>query len=529
MLVRFSREDKNCEFDNYIGLYGSPERKFIVEEMERMLISLDYSVTENFFRMLLQLDFFLNNPQQEKHESESYEARDRKEQKIKNSIKLVYLEKFAKVLPSKNEKAFQKSLETFFSYHAEGEKPPPTELTSTLTNSFSKLSKRTQSTILQNSWDKLKNPSMLPVLQNIYNTLGKTNSVNSRQTESEPFEDYFNTELLNSSIKGIYELDKNIGKQIILDEIRRPKQRVYTSVLELLPKTNSPEVENLLLDKLKSGNIPTDDLRSVFSLISTYETPKLISKLRDTYADKADKIECGAQIEFLKIFLRSDIKFGEEILGKVVKTNDGKGCIGANLADVIEPYWSPEIEQIVLNILEDDNMFIFGRASEQLRKNGSIETRDKIWKRLERFNKEEQSKKDSQEKKGSFSNWQRSSAEWELVVALSESPNWMFEQESNKRLSQLCLYAGCKEQVEKLTNIFGTLAKIETVFDEENKISFSVYQYKNMSLNVLKKKLAQYPSGTKFTWIHNTGNLNDEKDFQEIKGFVGNLGMSLVK
>lgn len=528
MLIRFSREDKRCEFDNYIGLYGSPERKFIVDEMEKMLVSPDYAVTNNFFQILLRLDFFLNNPETKRSESNPFGLETKAEKEINNAIKLRYLEKFSKALPNKNENVFMKSLETFFSFHAEGEKTP-SELTNALTNSFSKLSRRTQWIILQNGWDKLKNPAMLPVLQTIYNDLGRAKTSNSKTSNAEPFADHYEKELLNLSIKGIYELAPNIGKQIILDELRHPNQRVYTYILGLLPKAESPETENLLLEKLSGENLPADALRSVFMLIDHYETPKLISKLRQTYANKIDKIECGARITLLQIFLKSDLEFGTERLGEAAESNVEKGCVGENLANIIKPHWSPEIERIVLSLLENENTFIFSNAAQLLGKHGSIETRDKIWKRFERFNKEEQSKEDFAEKKDVSGNWQLFSAEDDFAVALSESPNWRFDLESNKRLSGLCLYSFCKDRVEKLNKIFAAPAKIEISFDEEKKILFSVYQYKNMPLDAMKKKLEQFSPDTTFTWIFNAKNPNDEKNFQEIKEFVENRKMNLVK
>jgi hypothetical protein len=278
MLIRFSRGDKSCEFDNYIGLFGSPERQFIVNEMEQMLISPDYAVTDNFFQVLLRLRYFLNNPKPEKDEMNSFGFGTKKEEEKKNLIKLDYLENLSKVLPDKSKNVFQTSLETYFGFHADGERQPPAELTASLVNNFGNLSKQTQWMILQNSLDKLKTPAMLPVLQSIYNNLEKT--------DLDSFDFFYDRDLFNQSIKGIYELDRNIGKQIILNEMRRPKQKVYTSVLTLLPKSESPEVENILLGKLNAENIPADDLSSVFSLIYYYETSKLIAKLREVYATK---------------------------------------------------------------------------------------------------------------------------------------------------------------------------------------------------------------------------------------------------
>ncbi|MDQ6788334.1 MAG: hypothetical protein M3033_16135 [Acidobacteriota bacterium] len=519
MLIRFSRGDKSCEFDNYIGLFGSPERGFIVSEMEQMLISPDYAVTDDFFQVLLRLRYFLNNPKTEKDETSSFGFENKKEKEKKNLIKLDYLEKFLRALPDKSKAAFQTSLETYFGFHADGEKEPPVELTAALVNNFGNLSKKTQWMILQNSLDKLKTQAMLPVLQTIYNSIEKTDP------DSSDF--FYDKDLLNQSIKGIYALDRNTGKQIILSEIRRPKQKVYTSVLTLLPKSESPEVENILLEKLNAGNIPADELNSVFLLVDYYETPKLISKLREIYVDKIDKAECGAQIEFLKIFLKSDIKFGEEKLDKVVKNDTEKGCIGANLANVIQPHWSSEIERIVSSLLENNNLFISGNAADLLGKYGSAGVKDKIWKRFERFNKEEPGKKDSTEKKRDFSNWQLSLSESTFVSALSESPNWFFDQESNKRASKLCLYDFCKEITEKLNKIFSQPAKIETSLDEENQILFSVNQYKKLSLDALKKKLEQFPPETTFIWISNSKNSNEAKNFQAIKEFVEARQMKL--
>lgn len=175
LLIRFSRGDKSCEFDNYIGLFGSPERQFIVNEMEQMLISTDYAVTDNFFEVLLRLRYFLNNPKEEKDETHSFGAATKKEEEKKNLIKFDYLEKFLKALPDKSKPAFQTSLETYFGFHADGEKQPPAEITAALVNNFGNLSKRSQWMILQNSLDKLKIPAMLSVLQTIYNSLEKIN------------------------------------------------------------------------------------------------------------------------------------------------------------------------------------------------------------------------------------------------------------------------------------------------------------------------------------------------------------------
>lgn len=517
MLTRFSRDNESCRFENYIGLYGSPERRFIVDEMERMLVSPDYAVTEDFFRMLIRLDYYLKNPEPEKNASSVYEWADKKVEAKKNLITLYYLEKFAKALTGKKENAFQKSLETYFSFHVEGEKTPPSELIDALTKSFAKLPKRTQWMVLEYGWTKLKNPAMLPVLQNIYGNLRETN------LES----DFTDKYLINAAIRGIYDLDRNLGKQIILEEMRRPKQRVYTAVLTLMPKTDSAEVESLLLEKLNGGKIPADNLQAVFMLIDHYETPKLIAKIRETYADKIDQIECGAQIEFLKIFLKSDLKFGEEMLGKTVKSSAGKECIGGNPANTIAPYWSSGIERIVLELLEHDNEFILGNAAEMLGKYGSLETRDKIWNRLERFSKKY--KEDVEAKKRSNEQWSVVSAEWKLAVALSESTNWWFENESNRRLAALCVFDGCKEQVEKLNKIFQSPVRIETSVDDENQLSFAVLQYKKMSLDALKKKLTQLPPDTAFTWVSNPKNANDAKNFQEIKEFLEKRGMRLAK
>jgi hypothetical protein len=519
MLIRFSRGDKACEFDNYIGLFGSPERQFIVNEMEQMLVSPDYAVTNDFFQMLLRLKYFLNNPKIEKDETNPFGLETKKEKEKKNLIKLDYLEKFLKALPDKNKTVFQTSLEIYFGFHADGEKQPPAEITAALVNDFGNLSKKTQWMILQNSLDKLKTPAMLPVLQSIYNSLEKVNA--------DSFDFFYDRDLLNQSIKGIYNLDRNAGKQIILNEMRRPKQKVYTSVLTLLPKLESLGVENILLEKLNAGNIPADDLNSVFLLIDYYETPKLITKLREIYADKIDKTECGAQIEFLKIYLKSGMKFGEELLDKTVKNDVEKGCIGANLANIIEPHWSPEIERIVLSILENDNIFITGNAAGLLGKYGSAGVEDKIWKRFERFNKEESSKKDSTEKKIDSSDWQMSSAEAAFVSALSESPNWFFDQQSNNRASKLCLYNFCKEITEKLNKIFSEPVKIESSLGEEDHILFSVNQYKKLPLDSLKKKLEQFPPETTFIWISNNENSNDKKNLQTIKEFVEARQMKL--
>jgi hypothetical protein len=528
MLRRFSRDEKNCRFENYIGLYGSPERKFIVDEMKKMLVSPDFAVTDDFFRMLLNLDFFLNNPEHKKSEENIFGFETDEEKESKNAIKLQYLEKLSIAIPNKNKSAFSESLETFFSNSAEGEKQAPAELTNALTSSFSKLSKETQWLILKNSWNKLKNPAMLPVLQDIYNSFGKTGLKSARVT-NETFEDTYDSDLLYLSIEGIYELDPNLGKQIILYEIGLPKQRVYSSVLTLLHETESAETVNLLLEKLAGANIPNDDLYSVFILINHYQTPELLLKLRENYADRIDTLECNARLAFLTVFLKTDIDFGTKMLEKAMNDKAEKDCRELILANAIEPHWSPEIERIILDALESENLYVYNNAVNLLGKHGSKDIPKKLWKRFERFNKAERSKPNFLENKENLNDWRVRLAELDFAIALFESPNWLLDSESIRRLSELCLYEPCKQKAEELKNIFGTPVKIESASDEKGQLLFSVYQYKKMSLDSLKKKLRQFPPDTTFTWISNRENPNDEKHFVELKEFVKEYGMFLTK
>ena len=521
MLTRFGRGDKNCQFENYIGLYGSPERRYIVDEMTRMLVSPNFPVTTDFFQMLLSLDYFLSYPDPEKSESGFVGMGGKKQAAKENLIKLGYLEKFVRALPGKNADAYRESLETYFSFHARGENNPPAELTAALIKSFGSLSKKTQWMILENSLEKLETPAMLPVLQSIYSALEKT--------EPADYEFFYDRDLLNRSIYGIYKLDRDAGKQIILNEMRRPKLKVYTGTLMLLPKAEAPETENILLEKLSGDRIPADELESVLMLVDHYAAPKLLAKLRETYADQIEKMECGAQLEFLRVFLHSDLPFGEEMLGKAIATEAGKGCVGANLARVLDERWSAAIERTAASLLEDAGPLTIGNAAQLLGQNGSPETRDKLWKRLERFSREEQGKPDFGVRKRLSESWMTFMAEWHLVAALTESANWWFDRESIDRLSKLCAYEGCRERVEKLNKIFSEPARIESSVGDDDRLSFAVYQYKKLSFEALKKKLEQFPPNTALTWIPNPENPDDAKNFQEIKAFVQKLGMKLDK
>src|SRR5439155_7419068 len=99
---------------------------------------------------------------------------------------------------------------------------------------FDQLPLETQRSLLEYRWKQISDPAMLPVLRQLYEHPPDLHEIPA------PFPGVV--------LRRIYDLSPEEGRQLILDEIKRPIPRANIAVLGSLPDKELPQLEDAIVD-----------------------------------------------------------------------------------------------------------------------------------------------------------------------------------------------------------------------------------------------------------------------------------------
>ncbi len=232
MVKRFRGQEAQCDFEYYLGLLGSPDRSFVIEQMQAALDAPDQPVPGSLLSALTFLSYVVQNPaawQQFSNDDAGriasrlqWEERKRHYDLIRQS----YLERLALALPQKTGAAAAISTETLISFGANDKSKDGDgrrqQLAVSLAKVFTELPLETQRNLLEYRWKQISDAAMLPVLRQLY--------------EHPPDLHVIPAPFPGVALRRIYDLSPEEGRQLILAEIKRPIPRANIAVLRDKPK-----------------------------------------------------------------------------------------------------------------------------------------------------------------------------------------------------------------------------------------------------------------------------------------------------
>jgi hypothetical protein len=317
-------------------------------------------------------------------------------------------------------------------------------------------------------------------------------------------------------LRRLYQLSPEEGRQLLVDEIRRPKPSVDAKLLRSLPDETLAEVDQVLLTNLetsvKDGSGDTD---IISELIERYATAAILSRVRAIYeAPGVGKWACRPQAALLAYLLRVDPTTGGEHLNRALAAR-GKNftrCYASLLTDVARLQMSAELEAAATAALDDSAQEVVSHAATVLGEYGSADTEKALWQRLEKWHDPTQSRSEGV------------SAQEATEKALRSGRAWLSDPKKLKQLRDLCLTERCDAEVERLiTNWNYDITVALSPFDD-SEYDITVAHYELKSFDSLKQKLLQFPKGTLFKWKK-----GDAREFQEIESYLEEHGMKLER
>jgi hypothetical protein len=119
-----------------------------------------------------------------------------------------------------------------------------------------------------------------------------------------------------------------------------------------------------------------------------------------------------------------------------------------------------------------------------------------------------------------------------LRSALSTGQAWLSDREKLKRLESLCLTDNSRRELDRMIGEWNQRIYIGLSPFQDRPYLISVAHYQLNSVESLKGKLLQFPSGTVFTWAVEPSNGDDPKAqelFRQLNSYLEEHGMKLER
>ncbi|HEX7721608.1 MAG TPA: hypothetical protein VF397_05580 [Pyrinomonadaceae bacterium] len=518
---RFRGEDQTCDFEYDFGLIGTPHREFARAEMEAALDNPDQPITGYFLNALTFLAFLRDHqtalpqfPFNDEAAKKAWQAESAERRHSFDAIKQKYLTHLARAVRLKQQSAGAISLETLLQTRTAGsqiDEATRNDFAVSMARVFFDLPVERQRALIEYQWNMISNPAMLPVLRQLY--------------EHPPDMREFPAPFPGLAVLRIYQLAPDEGRQLILDEIKRPKLRVKIPILGLLPDKELPQLEDTIVERAISQDDETAD-----ALIARYVSAAALPRVRAGFENRIGELACANQASLISYFRRADQKFGLEMIRRALRSRKHTRCYPNVLTDAAGETITPEFEALAAEYLNDDDPEVVFSAVRVLCQHGSIANKPKIKAAIKQVIDQLRAAKvdpeASSSRGGPFPGYLVESLLRTYALAIP----WFTTKDEFKELQELCLTRQCPQQLKPRDLTAETdihFFHFEGVREERR---FTVGSYESLSWHALKEKVIQFPKGTKFTW-HADNNVTeiDRQLFDELKGYLNEHGFELAR
>ena len=521
LIRRFRGRDQTCDFEYDFGLLGTRRREFAVTQMEAALYDNDQPIIGYFLNALTFLAFVRDHPEplprypvNDEGAKKSWEALTKERRHFFGTIQQKYVAQLAIAVKQKQGVAAAISLKTLAEVQSRGgtiDEVTRNELAAALAKVFFDLPLETQRALIEYQWRTISSQAMLPVLRQLY--------------QHPPDLNEFPPPFPGVALLRIYELAPEEGRQLLLDEIRRPNLRVRISVLGALPDKELPQLEDTIVETAMRR---TDE--TAMALVSRYVSAGSLPRLRSAFENRIGEIPCAEQASIISYFLRADQNFGLEMVRKALDSRKQTRCYPSVLTGAAGDTITPEFEAVALAYLKDRDPEVAFSAVKVLCTRGSSNNRQAIKaaikQLLERW-REEKVDPDAPITEGSpYAGYMAESFLKAYAFALS----WVTPADEFNELAGLCLNEQCRQQL-KPRNLTAE-SDIHFFYFEGSRPerSFALGHYDSLSWRALKEKVIQFPKETTFTWhADNQVKEIDQQLFDELKSYLNERGFELVR
>jgi hypothetical protein len=376
---------------------------------------------------------------------------------------------------------------------------------------FEQLSQQAQSTLLSARWTEVASPAMVPVLRRCAEA---DNSTSCGLVQGD---------LLLTRLN---ELSPTEAREVALADIQKNNPRFSSQVLAMLPDKELPDLDGVLREHLvtEGGNVDT-----AAGLIQRYATGGIVGAVL-SYLDEHEPGKLGGEIEqnLIAYLFRILPDAGEQKLRAALAAREGTSMYKYMLHEVAQRTSSPRIQQIAIEALSDQDYEVVQSAAQALGQVGDEHAKAALLERLAAW----QGKWTGREREFF---WTLDSGPIrddrylgdELIRTIATGTGWLLTEKDQQQLLASALTDNQKQQVNQFIEATKNRPIAITIINTlPPNNQFIVAQYNYESLELLKRKLSQFPAQTNFQ-LQSIPPESAEmrRAVAEIESFLGQNGM----
>lgn len=506
-------KDDNNAHQYSFGLIGSPERETALKAMQEQLTNPDHPITQDF---LFTLSVLSVQPNQ------SPDAMRNERMQVYERIRTQLWESIS------NKRGAARGISLVTALTSGADQKVPEGAIQQLAASFDDLPLQKQQELIGDRWALIKGPEFLPILRKYAHQYQDFPVLNESKA-------YDAIRLSGAALQHWYELAPEEARPAVIEEILRPKPRFDAKTLGMLPDGTLPDLERTLVDHL----ISSDNFQisgNLASLIERYATNAVLPQMLSIVDAHIGKWACAVQTPALAYLLRVDPASARPRLEAAMAAR-GQGFTACNhslLTEVGKLHVDSILEEIADRSLRDDDVEVAGNAAAFLGHFGSSAAEQHLWQRFEEWSNQWRGRES--ELQFVFGepnpNQGQSALGRNLAQSLATGQRWLANPARLQRIAQLSVDASMRQQAEHMIDAWRGAWSIHCFGPLGGASQFcGLLQYQDLSVEMLKEKLAQFPSGSQFTWMESVLPKPPDQEgiYRDLLKFVNDHGMTLRK
>jgi hypothetical protein len=403
------------------------------------------------------------------------------------------------------------------------------KLVSQLISMFDQLPVNQQNSLLSYRWYKIRSPAMLPLLKKYAQSFRDLPEM--RESNA-----YDSLELSASALRRWHELDPAGARPAIITEISRPRPRYDARVLGILQDETLPEVDFTLAEHFTASK-DFGGSSHLASLIARYATAAILPQITEKLDPKIGKLACAIQDPILAYLLRVNPAIARPRIQQAIASRgeEFSACNTSLFQTIAEIRYDLVLEEIGIQSLDDPDPQVAMTAATMLGKFGSPATESALWQRYASWNAKlagRESQLDLTRGKDLDEKVYQLGLGQNLMQALATGKSWMSDKIRLQRLSQQTKVRRIQQQLDRYLKMWED--PVLTISFEHGSEPYpfhaQVAQYEFQSMDALKEKLAQFPSGTTFFFSKSRAAASaNDLTVAELRTFLSSHGMSVAE
>jgi hypothetical protein len=479
-MIRRLDSDPGCGFDSRAGLFGAPDRAYVIRRLEERLVAPDQPVSTAYVRTLAALSLYLRHPDFRPVQTAETAGRivqgelGRRPELVSEEVAR-YVALLLPALPGKEPAARALTMaDALDLLIAASNRSLTAGVRDQLAGAFLDLPLERQRILLEGQWHRMRSPALLPALRHL---------ASAPSGAAAP--------LFDVALRRLHDLSPNEARPILLREIRAPRRGMTLMTLGILPDRELPELDDALASAVLAGNDP-EGLRA--GLLARYASDAVAPRLESLVSERVPGLACAPQAALIAYFLRASPASGRGLLDQALAARERTGCYRTVLGSVAAVRMTAGVEEAAVRLLDDPDAEVAAGAAAVLGEHGSAAAAAPL--------------------RAAFFRWRaawtsaggdrtlpsdEARRELALVEAIGRGQGWRLDAAGLADLRALCVTDGCRRQAEFMIELADERRIRVHSIDEPRLSSILLAQYQFRSIDGLERKLAQFPRGTSFT------------------------------